>query len=85
MAATVRSAGYIRVATAEERHTAHVANREAFCALALASPALRAELAALPVATQEVYWRQAHAALAAFQTADGLTWAYRIVTVVAQK
>lgn len=77
--------GFVSVETREEKHLIRVANVEAFLEMAMASPAMRAELGALPQEVQLELMNRAREQLGSFETANGFEWVYHVLVAIARR
>ena len=81
----VEDAGFASVEAHEESHPTKIANVDAFFEIASASPALNAEIGAVPAPAREDFIRDAHAELQKFVTGNGFEWAFKTIAIVARK
>jgi ubiquinone/menaquinone biosynthesis C-methylase UbiE len=81
----LEQSGLVGVETRAEEHLIRVANVDAFLEMAMASPALRAELGALPPEVQAQWLNQAREQLGSFETANGFEWVYHVLVGIARR
>ncbi len=80
-----KSAGFSDVRVQVDAHQLRLANVDAFIAYAAAAPLVFAELAALSPEARVDLHDEVRQSLRSFETARGFEWAYRVLSLVAQK